>query len=84
MKKSAAILTCILACFTLLSGCTDKKNDSQQDLDVSVSVEIDDTNGDIDPAEPDVPDDSDTLPGGFTYSFRDPDNADGIVVTPRQ
>ena len=84
MKKSAAILTCILTCFTLLSGCTDKKSDSQQDLDVSVSVEIDDTNGDIDPAELDVPDDSDTLPGGFTYSFKDPDNADGIVVTPRQ
>ena len=25
-----------------------------------------------------------TLPDGFTYSFRDPDNADGIVVTPRE
>ncbi len=84
MKKLAITLTCILACFTLLSGCTDKKNDSQQDLDVSVSVEIDDINGDINPTELDEPDDSNTLPGGFTYSFKDPDHADGIVVTPRQ
>ena len=34
----------------------------------------------------DTEDNSDnvTLPDGFTYSFRDPDNADGIVVTPRE
>ena len=51
------------------------------------SVEIDDTDIEID-TEPglDTEDNSDdvTLPDGFTYSFRDPDNADGIVVTPRE
>lgn len=81
MKKATIILTCMLACFTLLSGCTDKKDDSQQDMDLSNSIEIDDTNGDIEPTEPAG---SDTLPDGFTYSFKDPDNTDGIVVTPRQ
>ena len=51
------------------------------------SVETDDTDIAID-TEPglDTEDNSDdvTLPDGFSYSFRNPDNVDGIVVTPRE
>ena len=51
------------------------------------SVEIDDTDiaSDTEPGL-DTADGSDNtaLSDGFTYSFRDPDHADGIVVTPRE
>ena len=87
MKKIAIILVCMLACFSLFTGCTDQKGDSDQDTNVGNSVEIDDTDIAID-TEPglDTEGNSDDviLPDGFTYSFRDPDNADGIVVTPRE
>ena len=87
MKKIAIILVCMLACFSLFTGCTDQKDGSNQDTNVGNSVEIDDTDIAID-TEPglDTEDNSGdvTLPDGFTYSFRDPDNADGIVVTPRE
>ena len=86
MKKITAILACMLVCFLLFTGCTNLKDGSDQDTNVGNSVEIDDTDIAID-TEPGLdtegnPDDV-TLPDGFTYSFRDPDNADGIVVTPR-
>ena len=87
MKKIAIILACMLVCFSLFTGCTDQKNGGDQDTNVGSSVEIDDADIEID-TEPglDTEDNSDdvTLPDGFTYSFRDPDNADGIVVTPRE
>ena len=87
MKKIAIIGVCMLACFSLFTGCTDQKDGSNQDTNVGNSVEIDDTDIAID-TEPglDTEDNSGdvTLPDGFTYSFRDPDNADGIVVTPRE
>ena len=87
MKKIAIIWVCMLACFSLFTGCTDQKDGSNQDTNVGNSVEIDDTDIAID-TEPglDTEDNSGdvTLPDGFTYSFRDPDNADGIVVTPRE
>ena len=87
MKKIAIILTCVLACFSLFTGCTNQKNGGNQDMTVGNSVEIDDTDIAID-TEPglDTEGNSDDviLPDGFTYSFRDPDNADGIVVTPRE
>ena len=87
MKKIAIIWVCMLACFSLFTGCTDQKDGSNQDTNVGNSVEIDDTDIAID-TEPglDTEGNSDnvTLPDGFTYSFRDPDNADGIVVTPRE
>ena len=85
MKKITAILACMLVCFLLFTGCTNLKDGSDQDTNVGNSVEIDDT--DIDAGtKPGAEDNSDnvTLPDGFTYSFRDPDNADGIVVTPRE
>ncbi len=86
MKKITIILAYMLACFTLFSGCTDKKGNDDQDTNVGNSVEIDDT----DIAGTDVDIDTDIEPGagtlsdGFTYSFKDPDNADGIEVTPRE
>jgi hypothetical protein len=87
VNKIAIILVCMLACFSLFTGCTDQKDGNDQDTNLGNSVEIDDTDIAID-AEPglDTEDNSDnvTLPDGFTYSFRDPDNADGIVVTPRE
>ncbi len=86
MKKFTIILVCMLVCFTLFSGCTDKKGNNYQDTNVGNSVEIDDT----DIADTDIDIDTDfepgteTLPDGFTYTFKDPDNADGIVVTPKE
>ena len=87
MKKITAILACMLVCFLLFTGCTNLKDGDDQDTNLRNSVEIDDTDIEID-TEPglDTEDNSDDviLPDGFTYSFRDPDNADGIVVTPRE
>ena len=85
MKKITAILVCLLVCFLLFIGCTNQKDGSDQDTNVGNSVEIDDT--DIDAGtKPGAEDNSDSvsLPDGYTYSFKDPDNADGIVVTPRE
>lgn len=87
MKKIAIILVCMPVCFSLFTGCTDQKGGGDQDTNLGNSVEIDDADIKID-TEPglDTEDNSDDaiLPDGFTYSFRDPDNADGIVVTPRE
>ena len=87
MKKIAIILVCMLACFSLFTGCTNQKDGSNQDTNVGNSVEIDDTDIDVD-AETKPGDegnsDSVSLPDGYTYSFKDPDNADGIVVTPKE
>ena len=87
MKKITVILACMLVCFLLFTGCTPQKDGTDQDTNLGNSVEIDDTDIAID-TEPglDTEGNSDdvTLPGGFTYSFRDPDNADSIVVTPRE
>ena len=85
MKKIAIILVCILVCLSLFTGCTNQKNGGDQDMNVGNSVEIDDT--DIDAGtKPGAEDNSDnvSLPDGYTYSFKDPDNADGIVVTPKE
>ena len=87
MKKITAILACMLVCFLLFTGCTTQKDGTVQDTNLGNSVEIDDTDIAID-TEPglDTEGNSDdvTLHDGFTYSFRDPDNADGIVVTQRE
>ena len=87
MKKIVIILACILVCFTLFTGCTDQKGSGNQDTNLGNSVEIDDADLEIDAEKkPDAEDNSDNvdLPDGFTSSFKDPDNADGIVVTPRE
>ena len=87
MKKIAVILACMLVCLTLFTGCTNQKDSDNQDTNLGNSVEIDDTDigGDTE-AKPDTgnnPDNVD-LPDGFTYSFKDPDNVDGIVITQRE
>ena len=87
MKEIAIILVCMMVCFSLFTGCTDQKDGSNQDTNVGNSVEFDDTDIDVDTeTKPGVEDNSDSvsLPDGYTYSFKDPDNADGIVVTPRE
>ena len=87
MKKFMMISVCVLVCFSLFTGCTNQKGNDEQDTNLGKSVEIDDADIKID-TEPglDTEGNSDnvTLPNGFTYSFRDPDNVDGIVVTPRE
>ena len=87
MKKVAIILACMLVCFLLFTGCTDQKDGSNQDTNIGNSVEFDDTDIDVDTeTKPGVEDNSDSvsLPDGYTYSFKDPDNADGIVITPKE
>ena len=87
MKKIAIILAWMLVCFSLFTGCTNQKNGDDQDTNMGNSVEFDDTDIDVDTeTKPDAEDNSDSvsLPDGYTYSFKDPDNADGIVVTPKK
>ncbi|MFG6351875.1 MAG: hypothetical protein K1W21_09765, partial [Oscillospiraceae bacterium] len=77
MKEIAIILVCMMVCFSLFTGCTDQKNGGDQDTNVGNSVEFDVTDIDVDAeTRPDAEGNSDnvTLPDGFTYSFRDPDN----------
>lgn len=80
MKRFAIILVCMLTCLALFAGCTDKKGDDNQDADVNNAVEVDIPDGE---GNTDEPTGSDSLPDGITYDYKDPDNADGIVVTPR-
>ena len=87
MKKIAIILACMLVCFLLFTGCTNQKDGGDQDTNVGNSVEIDDTDIDVDAETKSGAEgnsDSVSLPDGYSYSFKDPDNADGIVVTPKE
>ena len=87
MKKFMMILACVLVCFSLFTSCTNQKDGGDQGTNTRNSVEIDDTDIEIDTrSAQDTEGNSDdvTLPDGFTYSFKDPDNADGIVVTPKE
>lgn len=88
MKKLAVIVICLLICVVLLTGCTDEKKDSQQNQDVGNAVEFDDkglNNNTVGEFEIDSASDTCyTLPDGVVYDFKDPSNADGIVVTPRE
>ena len=81
------ILVCVLVCFSLFTGCTNQKGNDNQDTNLGNSVGIDNTDIAID-TEPGLDAEGNsndvTLPDGFTYSSRDLDNADGIVVTPRE
>ena len=82
MKKYAMILACMLFCLALFAGCKDKKDNDPQDLDVGNSVEIDASG--IGDADTEASSGTGTLPDGFVYDFKDPENADGIVVTPKE
>lgn len=72
--------TCSLACIALFAGCADKKADGDQDTDLTGAVEVDipDSEDNADEAE------TNSLPDGLTYDFKDPDNAAGIVVKPKE
>ncbi len=87
MKKFMIILICVLTCFSLFTGCTDQKDSGDRNTNLKNSVEIDDTDIKVD-TEPGLVSENNSdnvsLPDGFNYSFRDPDNANGIVVTPKK
>ena len=87
MKKIMVILVCMLICFSLVVGCADQKGGRNQDANLGNDLEIDVSDIEVDTeTRPNAEDHSGNtaLPDGFTYSFRDPDNADGIIVTPRE
>ena len=79
MKKISTIFVCILACLLLLSGCRNNQSESDNIAGVK-SVEIDDSA--LEP-DGDISSEADSE-GEFTYSLKDPDNADSIVITPRK
>lgn len=77
MKRMIAMCACMLICLALLAGCTKNKDvDAESDLDNSVEIHIDaEGKGDIDISSGDP---------GIVYDFKDPTNAAGIVVAPRE
>ena len=77
MRRMIAMWACMLVCLALLSGCTNEKAaNSESDLDNCVEIHIDSVGkGDIDISSGDP---------GIVYDFKDSENADGIVVAPRE
>ena len=63
MKKLEIILTCMLICLCLFSGCTNDKDNSNSDTGLGNAVDID-----VD----------------IVVDFKDPESADGIVVSPKE
>ena len=80
MKRISIIFVCVLMCLLLLSGCRSNNSSGSDDSAGAAAVEIDDSllGPDEDFSSEEGSD------GGFTYSLKDPDNADGIVITPRE
>ena len=77
MKKIAIFFACILVCLCLFSGCTDDKQNSNSSTDSGNAVEVEiDTEGN---GDTDIP-----LNDDIDYEFKDPDNADGIEVAPKE
>lgn len=75
MKKLVMILSCMLICLSLFSGCTNDKDNSNSDTGLDNAVDIDaEKKGDTDIS---IDDD-------IVVDFKDPENADGIVVTPKE
>lgn len=80
MKKLVIILSCMLICLSLFSGCTNDKDNSNSDTGLGNAVDID---VDIDAEKKDDTDisiDDDDI----VVDFKDPENADGIVVSPKE
>ena len=77
MKKSVIILACMLVC-NLFPGCTYDKDKDNSGADSGNSVEID--------IDTDAKDDTDISSGdgGIIYDFKNPENPDDIVITPRE
>ena len=87
MKKFIIMLVCMLACFALFAVCTSQKENDNQDTSLDNSIEIDSADAEIDAEQKSDSEENSnefSLPGGFTYSFKDPENSDNIVVTPRE
>ena len=78
MKKLVLILACMLVYLSLFSGCTDDKDKDNSGSDLGNSVEID--------IDTDSKDDTEISSGddGIIYDFKDPENPDDIVITPRE
>ena len=78
MKKLVIILACMLVCLSLFAGCTDDQDNRNSGADLGNAVEIDiDAEGE---GDTDVSSDG----NGIVYEFKDPENTDGIVVTPKE
>lgn len=80
MRKLVIGLTCALVCIALCAGCADKEDSGDQDTDLTGAVEVDIPDGEDNADEAET----DSLPDGLTYDFKDPDNAAGIVVEPKE
>lgn len=80
MKKLVIILACMLICLSLFSGCTDNKDNSNSSTGLGNSVDVD---GDID-AEKKGDTDGSIGDDDIVFDFKDPENADGIIVTPKE
>lgn len=80
MKKIVIILACMLICLSLFSGCTNDKDNSNSDMGLDNAVDID---VDVD-AEPKGDTDISSGDDDIVFDFKDPENADGIVVTPKE
>ncbi len=77
MKKLVIILACMLICLSLFSGCTNDKDNSNSGtgLDNAVDIDVD--------AEPKGDTDI-SIDDDIVFDFKDPENADGIIVTPKE
>ena len=85
MKKMVVVSAYMLICLTLLSGCTADKDDTEQSLvpdqsdDMIFSVTMPDQD-----EVPFVGFVTDDPSGEIAYDFKDPENADGIVIAPKE
>ena len=80
MKKLVITLACMLICLSLFSGCGYDKDNGNSGADSGTSV-----NGDVD-IDAEAKGDTDNLTGndGIVYDLKNPENADGIVITPKK
>ncbi len=72
MKK--AMLVCIFISFVMLSGCTDNDKDGENNFDNRKSVEFDASDFSADSESYD----------DIVFDFKNPDNKDNVVITPKQ
>lgn len=77
MRRMIAMGACVLVCLSLLTGCTSNRDaDSESDLVNSVEFHIDaEGKGDFEISSDD---------NSIVYDFKDPDNAEGIVLVPKE
>lgn len=80
MKRISITFVCMLACLLLLVGCRNDQNGSDDSAGAK-SVEVDISEPESDNDEPSSETDSS---GDIVYSFRNPEDSDGIVITPRE